>query len=446
MGPKVARHPPDLPPDNPKVLRGSVAGASLAHSFFRGFSRASVATAASCIAILAVLLNEASAAGLLSRVVTTTILSILAACTTFHLVPEMAPLFAKAGRVGKDLNKRGTPQGELPVPESLGLVPATVYLMFLCLLHWADLKELDGDVGGEARLYTAAMASVTFMVLLGFADDILDLKWRYNLAIPLVASMPLLVNYNGSTSVLVPSFARMPVAWVARVFFGGGSVGDLNGRLVDLGVAYYIYMALLSIFCTNAINIYAGINGLEAGQSVVIAGFVLLHNAFNFNPTATIDNLELLRSHHAFSVDLILPFAAVTVGLLCHNWYPSAVFVGDTFCYFAGMTFAMASILGHYSETLLLFFIPQLFNFVYSLPQLLGFLPCPRHRLPKFNKDTSKLEAVPSHLNLVNLVLRITGPLTEHDLCVVLLVFQACSCCLGMLVRAAVVYNLGGLL
>ena len=29
---------------------------------------------------------------------------------------------------------------------------------------------------------------------------------------------------------------------------------------------YYVYIVLLCIFCTNSINIYAGINGLEVGQ------------------------------------------------------------------------------------------------------------------------------------------------------------------------------------
>ena len=39
--------------------------------------------------------------------------------------------------------------------------------------------------------------------------------------------------------------------------------------------------------------------------------------------------------------------------------YPSRVFVGDTLCYFAGMTFAVVAILGSFSKTMLLFFIPQ---------------------------------------------------------------------------------------
>lgn len=33
--------------------------------------------------------------------------------------------------------------------------------------------------------------------------------------------------------------------------------------------------------------------------------------------------------------------------------------MGDTFTYFAGMAIAVAGILGHFSETLLLFLIPQ---------------------------------------------------------------------------------------
>ena len=64
--------------------------------------------------------------------------------------------------------------------------------------------------------------------------------------------------------------------------------------------------------------------------------------------------------------------------------YPANVFVGDTFCYFAGITFAVAGIHGHYSKTLLLFFIPQIINFLYSIPQLFKFVPCPRHRLPLY--------------------------------------------------------------
>jgi UDP-N-acetylglucosamine--dolichyl-phosphate N-acetylglucosaminephosphotransferase len=40
---------------------------------------------------------------------------------------------------------------------------------------------------------------------------------------------------------------------------------DYFGTVVNLSFLYYIYMAMLGIFATNSINIYAGINGLEVG-------------------------------------------------------------------------------------------------------------------------------------------------------------------------------------
>ena len=44
------------------------------------------------------------------------------------------------------------------------------------------------------------------------------------------------------------------------------------------GLVYYIYMGMLTVFCTNSINIYAGVNGLEVGQSLIIASSIMLHN------------------------------------------------------------------------------------------------------------------------------------------------------------------------
>lgn len=71
--------------------------------------------------------------------------------------------------------------------------------------------------------------------------------------------------------------------------------------------------------------------------------------------------------------------------------YPARAFIGDTLCYFSGMAFAVVGILGHFSKTLLLFFLPQIFNFIYSVPQLFGLVPCPRHRLPRLDPKTGLL-------------------------------------------------------
>ena len=101
---------------------------------------------------------------------------------------------------------------------------------------------------------------------------------------------------------------------------------------------------------------------------------------------------DYMRDNHLFSLYFMIPFVATSCALLYFNWYPSAVFVGDTYCYFAGMTFAVVAISGHFSKTMLLFFIPQVLNFLYSVPQLFRLIPCPRHRLPRLNKQTNCLE------------------------------------------------------
>jgi UDP-N-acetylglucosamine--dolichyl-phosphate N-acetylglucosaminephosphotransferase len=85
-------------------------------------------------------------------------------------------------------------------------------------------------------------------VLLGFVDDVIDLKWRHKLIVPTIATFPLLVAYNGVTNVVMPKF-----------------LSPIVGNIINLGIFYHIYMGLLAVFCTNSINIYAGINGIEAG-------------------------------------------------------------------------------------------------------------------------------------------------------------------------------------
>ena len=37
-------------------------------------------------------------------------------------------------------------------------------------------------------------------------------------------------------------------------------------------------MGMLAVFCTNAINIMAGINGIEVGQTLVIVASIIIFN------------------------------------------------------------------------------------------------------------------------------------------------------------------------
>jgi UDP-N-acetylmuramyl pentapeptide phosphotransferase/UDP-N-acetylglucosamine-1-phosphate transferase len=242
------------------------------------------------------------------------------------------------------------------------------------------------------------------------------------------------------------------------------------GELLDLGWLYYVYMAAIAIFCPNSINILAGINGIEVSQSMVIAFLLLINDALYLVPSTPYPHPA--TDSHLFSIYLLLPFIGVSIALWWHNWYPARVFVGDTYCYFAGMVFAIVGILGHFSKTLLLLFIPQLFNFCYSVPQLFRIIDCPRHRLPHFNGRTGLLEpsytqwqhppssvvsaglkllhrlhllrvevngrgdiVESSNFTLLNLWLIWFGPMREDRLAIQILELQAVCGLLGLLVR-----------
>ena len=145
--------------------------------------------------------------------------------------------------------------------------------------------------------------------------------------------------------------------------------------------------------------------------------------------------------------------------------------MGDTFCYVSGMTFAVVAILSHFSKTVLLFFLPQIINFLYSVPQLFHIIPCPRHRLPKYSEETDLLHAsrtiiakkemsalskliirvltilhlidksedkdsiTINNMTLINLFLIKLGPIPEVQLTKKLMSFQVVCTCVAFVIR-----------
>ena len=313
------------------------------------------------------------------------LLAVLGYHCTYHVTLAMIPIFVQRHIYGIDLNKPQTRRDECGmlmrpyegpiVPEAMGTIACTVYLvcMFIFIpfpfLH--EFASWGAVTGGAWRVpahhldalplampysfphahltkFLCALLAICCMCFLGFADNVLDLRWRERLWLPLVASLPLLVVYavdGGGTLVIIPKL-----------------LAPLLGPSLQLGIAYYVFMAGLAIFCTNSINILAGgvngragrtgdslvysfalclgprfssrvclaalsvaVNGLEVGQSVVIAGTVLVNNAIQLHrwPEGP------LHDNNLFSIYLVVPFFGVSLALLEHNWYPSKAFVGD---------------------------------------------------------------------------------------------------------------------
>lgn len=365
-----------------------------------------------------------------------------------YLIPRVSGSFIRIGLKGKDQSKAG-PVGY--IAESMGVVVAVTYLfLMICLIPFIFFKYLVsfsnlsnyGDMSqnyddqyqtlpdnklfphNKLAEYLSGILCLQSTTLLGLFDDLFDIRWRHKVLIPAFASLPLLIVYYvdfSVTSVVVPSFitnnrfgeyclqflnyfiksGNQIVTKVTGLSFRTLSTNYIvphsSPKLLDLGVFYYGYMSAISIFSPNAINILAGINGLEVGQSIILAIIFLINDACYLLS----DNIsQAAHDSHLFSLIFIIPFLGVSLGLLQYNWFPARVFVGDTYCYFSGMVFAIVGILGHFSKTLLIFLLPQIINFIYSIPQLFHLVPCPRHRLPKFNPKDGLM--YPSFADLPN--------------------------------------------
>jgi UDP-N-acetylglucosamine--dolichyl-phosphate N-acetylglucosaminephosphotransferase len=70
---------------------------------------------------------------------------------------------------------------------------------------------------------------------------------------------------------------------------------------------------MVAVFCTNAINILAGVNGLEVGQSIVIAISILIFNLIELQGSCS--------EEHLFSLYFMIPFIACTLPVLSRNWF-----------------------------------------------------------------------------------------------------------------------------
>lgn len=102
------------------------------------------------------------------------------------------------------------------------------------------------------------------------------------------------VNFN-STTIVLPGIVR-----------------DHFGVSIDIGILYYVYMGMLAVFCTNAINILAGINGLEVGQAIVIACSIIIFNIIQIMK-------DSVAEKHQLSLFFMLPYLATTLALWNYN-------------------------------------------------------------------------------------------------------------------------------
>ena len=103
------------------------------------------------------------------------------------------------------------------VPEATGIVTGCIFLMMTCVmipLAFSSHLTAGGKDFPHAEFVqlVSALLSISCMLMLGFADDVLDLRWRHKLLLPTMASLPLLLVYYvtaNRTQIVVPLFVKV---------------------------------------------------------------------------------------------------------------------------------------------------------------------------------------------------------------------------------------------
>ena len=96
-----------------------------------------------------------------------------------------------------------------------------IYILALIaqLLLFVDARMLHA--------WCAAAMSVTAMLLLGFVDDVLDLRWKRKTFLPAIAVLPAMAVYR-------------VMGHLHRFYFHGHCTGWLEFDVIELGSLYYV--------------------------------------------------------------------------------------------------------------------------------------------------------------------------------------------------------------
>lgn len=178
-------------------------------------------------------------------------------------------------------------------------------------------------------LYKAEIMALALLValstMLGFVDDVLSL-----------------LSYSGKTSIsgLSPAtrvLLMAPISMPLVAIKAGYSRIDLPLiGVVDLGITYPLIAVPIGVMgASNAFNMLAGYNGLEAGM-----GLLLLLSAL---VVGVVKGLTLVTLASLIGI-------ASLIGFIYYNWYPAKTFPGNSFTYGIGAYYAGIVILGNFEK------------------------------------------------------------------------------------------------
>ncbi len=301
----------------------------------------------------------------------------------------------KVGIVGKDMNKKG----EVMVPEAggIGFVMGTTIgiLLFIAYLTFI-VKSYTENVSLLAVVSTTLLAG-----FIGILDDLggwkkglppyIKVLFTFAPAIPLMA-----INAG---------FSTMEIPFIGKI---------------RLGVLYPLLAVPIGVVgATNAVNMIAGLNGLEAGMVSII-----------------LFTLGVVAFTHHLNVPLTLSASGLgaALGFLYWNRYPAKVFPGDVFTYSAGAFIASIAIVGNMEKVALFLFIPYFIELMLFLRGLKDGVYKESWGIPTDKGIKPPYEKVYSITHLaMKIQIKLRGYATERDTVLLILGFEGALAILAII-------------
>lgn len=303
------------------------------------------------------------------------------------LLPSYIKKAKQVGITGLDIHKPGSPV----IAECGGVVLVLAYLLGLFFFIPFINESLNLEIIGTA-------ATVLLTSFIGFIDDIYETRWRIKVLTPLLGGVPLVVMRLGRTTMLTP--------------FGLLDFAALG--LLGLVFFYAVILPFAVTASANAVNMFAGLNGQEAGSSLIMALALLFLSVQSDKPIGYI---------------ILTPFIGALLAFLFFNKYPSKVFPGDIGTFGMGTILACVAILADLERAAVIMFIPYIINAALFFIGKLKRVPPPREA--QMNPDGTL--PAPSIWSLRSVLLRI-HPMKEKTLVATILLLVAAFSVVGMLV------------
>ena len=247
---------------------------------------------------------------------------VLALIAGFILIPLLKKLHIGQS-VSHLINARHLKKDGTPTIGGLIFIIPTILIMFL--LYFRKSVDLTPNL-------IILMFVFLSYGLLGFVDDFLKVRYHNNKGLPTLVKLAL----------------QTVIAIVFYIIFknnGGESTLVITslGLNINLGWAYGLFILLVLVGTTNAVNITDGLDGLAGGLSA-LAFMAYGVIAWGTNWLSGYQDIAI------FSFVLV----GSLIGFLFFNAYPAKVFMGDTGSLALGAALATIAILTRHEMSLIL--------------------------------------------------------------------------------------------